>query len=124
MADLPAKIADPLQFLTEKPLCAYPSIQELILGLKLDDKQREKLLVELHRFEHALLADGFELYSAVSSGNWCEGAGRCRRHDRQGISKVETKKRIAVRRGPDNPQDVGAVCEPLEARDAMRAENL
>ncbi len=65
MVDLPEKIADPLQFLVEKPLCAYPSMRALILELKLDDQQREKLLVALHRFEHALLAEGFELYSAV-----------------------------------------------------------
>ena len=59
------KIADPLQFLVEKPLCAYPFMVKLLTDLHLDAQHKEKLLVELHRFEHALLAEGYELYSAV-----------------------------------------------------------
>ena len=70
MVGLPEKIADPLQFLVEKPLCAYPSMRALILKLKLDDQQREKLLVALHRFEHALLAEGFELYRRWVGTRW------------------------------------------------------
>jgi hypothetical protein len=65
MVSLSKKTADPLQFLVEKPLCAYPSMYEFILRLGLDEQQRDKLLVELHRFEHALLTEGFTLYSAV-----------------------------------------------------------
>jgi hypothetical protein len=66
MASLPRKIADPLQFLSVQPFCAYPHMAKLILSLNLDQDEQDKLLAELHRFEHTLLAAGYQLYSAVS----------------------------------------------------------
>jgi hypothetical protein len=65
MASSSKKSADPLLFLEVKPLCAYPHMQKFIDGLPLDAEHKEKLLVELHIFEHELLANGFRLYSAV-----------------------------------------------------------
>jgi hypothetical protein len=57
------KMADPLQFLSEKPFCAYPQMWVFIESLKLSAPEQEKLLIELHRFEHKLLVAGYELYS-------------------------------------------------------------
>ncbi len=62
----PAKqIADPIHFLTVHPFCAYPHMKTLIEGLPLDPQQKKKLLVEVHRFEHALLSEGHKLYADV-----------------------------------------------------------
>ena len=69
MASLPKKIADPLQFLSIQPFCAYPPMVKLILSLHLGPEEQEKLLAELHRFEHTLLAAGYQLYSAVGRTN-------------------------------------------------------
>jgi len=59
------KKADPVQFLSEKPFCAYPQMVKLIASLKLTPQELEKLLIELHVFEHTLLAAGYELYKTA-----------------------------------------------------------
>ena len=65
----PTKVGDPINFLTVQPFCAYPHMKQIIKSLGLSGPDLKKMLVEIHRFEHTVLAAAHQFYAAVGQTN-------------------------------------------------------